>query len=68
MSITLTKQTDVAYVYVFLDGGFLWSAPPLTFSWNTTKVANGVHIIQADAYNASGELLNSAFAYVVVAN
>ena len=31
VSITLTKQTDVAYVYVFLDGGFLWSAPPLTF-------------------------------------
>lgn len=66
MPITLKTQSDVAYVYVFLDGKFLWAAPPLTFNWNTTGASIGVHIIQADAYNSIGELLNSAFAYVVV--
>jgi hypothetical protein len=68
VTVTLKTQSDVAFVYVFVDGVFMASAPPLTFSWNTTKVADGGHIIQADAYNASGELLNSAFAYVLVAN
>ena len=66
--MTLTTQADVAFVYVFLDGKFMTSAPPLTISWNTTKVADGGHTIQADAYTASGDLLNSAFAYVIVSN
>jgi hypothetical protein len=36
---------------IFIDGRYLVSSPPYSFSWNTTSVANGSHTILANAYD-----------------
>jgi len=44
------------------------SMSPFTFMWDTTKVANGVHVLTADASDAAGNKTTSAAVGVIVNN
>src|SRR5690606_39843187 len=41
---------------------------PYAIAWDSTKVADGVHTLQARAYDAAGNSANSASVSVTVAN
>ncbi len=56
-----------SWVNIHIDGKYLASSPPLTFSWNTTSVANGPHTIDAQVKNSSGQIAITSIS-VTVAN
>src|SRR5579862_3251976 len=68
VSITAQVGTGVSWINVYIDGSYLNSSPPLTFSWNSTTVLNGSHTISANAYTSSGTLAGSASVTVNVQN
>ncbi|HVN28838.1 MAG TPA: Ig-like domain-containing protein, partial [Candidatus Binataceae bacterium] len=68
VSITAQVGSGVSWINIYIDGSYLASSPPLTFSWDSTKVINGSHTISANAYNSSGTLAGSASINVVVQN
>jgi hypothetical protein len=68
VAIAVTKGTSVSWVNFYVDGIYLASSPPYTYSWNSTTVADGTHTISANAYSASGTLLGTASIVVTVAN
>ena len=57
VSIVLQLSAQALRVNVFIDGVYLASTPPSTLSWNTTKLANGIHEIDAEAFNSSGTFI-----------
>src|SRR5580698_3020057 len=69
-TVTITAQTGtgVSWVNIYIDGSYLASSPPLTFSWDSTTVLNGSHTISANAYSSSATLLGSASVTVTVQN
>ncbi|HUA34726.1 MAG TPA: Ig-like domain-containing protein [Candidatus Binataceae bacterium] len=69
VSIVVTAQEPpVSWVNLVIDGNYIASSPPLTFSWNTTSYSNGPHTIEVDAKNSSGTMLGSAIITVTVQN
>ncbi len=68
VSITAQVGPGVAWTNVYIDGQYLASSPPLTFSWNSTSVANGNHTISANSYASNGTLAGSASVTVNVQN
>jgi parallel beta-helix repeat protein len=48
---------SITKVVFYMDGVELatTTSSPYTYSWNTTKAANGTHVIKAQAYNAADE-------------
>lgn len=66
-SVNASDDTGVASVQFMMDGAELGppvTAPPFTFSWNTTSAADGPHALGAIARDAAG---NAATAVVNVA-
>lgn len=65
-----SDDTGVVRVEFLLDGQLLFSdvAGPWTFSWDTTGSANGAHTLQANAYDAAGNVGQSALVPVHVQN
>ena len=58
VNIVAQATGPVAMIRLEMGGNYLaTSPPPLSFSWNSMKVANGSHTIYAYAYNASGNFL-----------
>jgi hypothetical protein len=53
---------------VYIDGHYLASGPPFTFSWNSTTVVNGAHTISTKAYATGGAQIGSDSLAVTVAN
>ncbi|HLH75693.1 MAG TPA: Ig-like domain-containing protein [Candidatus Binataceae bacterium] len=54
-----------SWVNIHVDGNYLASSPPLTFSWNTTSVGNGQHTIDAQVKNSSGQLFITSITVTV---
>ena len=69
-TVTITTQigTGVSWINVYVDGNYLASSPPLSFSWNSTSVPNGSHTIAARAYNTTGAQVATASVTVNVQN
>jgi parallel beta-helix repeat protein len=59
---------SVVWENVYVDGSYLTSSPPYTFTWNSTTVTNGGHTISAKAFGSGSVLLGSAAVTVNVAN
>jgi sugar lactone lactonase YvrE len=57
VSIVLVPGAQTHQVNVFIDGVYLASTPPSTLSWDTTKVKNGIHLIDAEAFNSSATFI-----------
>ncbi|MGO9061159.1 MAG: hypothetical protein ACLQU2_27815 [Candidatus Binataceae bacterium] len=51
VSIVLKLGSQTHQANVFIDGVYLASTPPSDLSWGTTKVANGIHEIDAETFN-----------------
>lgn len=68
ISIATTVSSAVAWENIYLDGKYLVSSPPYTFTWNTTAVPNGTHTISARGFAANGTQVGSASVTVNVNN
>jgi hypothetical protein len=68
VSITAQTGTGVSWINIYIDGGYLASSPPDTFSWDSTTVVNGSHTISSNAYTSTGTLAGSASITVSVQN
>jgi hypothetical protein len=71
VAATASDNTGVASIQFQVDGvnaGALEAAAPYVFAWDTTKVANGVHQLDAIAKDAAGNTTTSAIVSVTVKN
>jgi hypothetical protein len=68
VSIGTSVSGLVSWVNVYIDGSYLASSPPNSFSWDSTSVANGSHTISAKAYASGGVLLGQSAVTVNVQN
>ncbi|HKD68562.1 MAG TPA: NHL repeat-containing protein [Candidatus Binataceae bacterium] len=57
VSIVLQLSSQTNQVNVFIDGVYLASTPPSTLSWDSTRVPNGIHEIDAEAFNTVGSFI-----------
>jgi hypothetical protein len=70
VSVSAADNTGVTKVELYV-GGVLLAADttaPFSFSWDTTKKANGTYGMYAKAYDAAGHVTTSATVYVTVSN
>jgi len=65
-----SDNVGVSRVEFYLDGGLVAAnnVPPYGFSWNTLTAANGSHTLSALAYDAAGNVGQSAAVGVTVFN
>jgi hypothetical protein len=68
-----TNLTDVitgsvSWVNWYIDGIYLASSPPYTYSWNSATVPNGAHTVSTKAYDTNAVQVGSASANVTVSN
>ena len=68
VNITAQTGTGVSWINVYIDGAYLASSPPDTFSWDFTALVNGSHTISSNAYTSTGSLAGSASITVNVQN
>ncbi len=73
VSVTATASDNVGVtkMEVYIDGALKTSntnATSISYSWNTTTVANGSHSIVSKAYDAAGNVGTSATVTVTVSN
>lgn len=70
VSVTAGDNLDVAKVEYFVDGTMAGSdtASPYSFIWNTSLLSSGPHTLLAKAYDAAGNVGESAAVTVTVAN
>lgn len=54
VAISLKLGAGVSQVNVFIDGVYLESTPPTTIFWDSRKVLNSLHEIDAEAFNSVG--------------
>jgi len=61
VTATASDNVGVTKVQFYVDGVLASSvtASPYSYTWDTTKVANGSHILRAAAYDAAGNVGNS---------
>ncbi len=65
VSIVTQYQSPVTWENVYIDGKYLASSPPSTFSWNSTSVANGAHTITVAGKNSSGVIATTTITVTV---
>lgn len=68
VSISYTEGSGTAWVNLYVDGNYLTSSPPTTYSWSSTSVSDGSHTISAKAFNSSGSNVGASTATVTVSN
>ena len=56
ITISANQPTGVQWENFYVDGGWIASSPPYSFSWNTNQVANGAHTISVNSYGSSGKM------------
>jgi len=70
VSASATDNVGVTKVEFYRNGAlqFTDTASPYSFSWNTASVANGSYTLNVKAYDAAGNVGQSALVTVTVAN
>jgi len=71
VTATASDNVGVTQMQLLIDGSVAASntnATSLSFSWDTTKVANGSHTIVSKAFDAAGNVGTSATVTVTVSN
>ncbi|MGD9498349.1 MAG: Ig-like domain-containing protein, partial [Armatimonadota bacterium] len=66
-----TDNVGVRYVFFYIDGKLhkmIMNSPPFVDLWDTTRVADGTHVLQAKAMDAAENAGTSAEVTVVVRN
>jgi hypothetical protein len=67
ITIAANRPSGVVWENFYVDGGWIASSPPYSFSWNTAQVGNGAHTISVVSYGNSGTLGATSLS-IVVAN
>lgn len=69
VSANATDEVGVSKVEFYVDSTLTntTSASPYGFQWDTTRAANGQHLLTAKAYDSAGNFSNSSY-YVTVQN
>ncbi len=68
VSIVTTQSSPAQWENIYIDGNYLASSPPTTFSWDSTTVSNGNHTITAKGFNSSYQVVGTASVTVNVQN
>jgi hypothetical protein len=70
VTVDATDNTGVIRIELLVDGVVSGTnaSPPASFSWDTTRSANGAHNLQARAYDAAGNIGASTLLAVTVQN
>jgi hypothetical protein len=68
VSIATQVSAAVSWINVYIDGIYLTSSPPYSFTWDSSSVPNGSHSISATAFDSSGTVIGSSLITVNVAN
>lgn len=70
VNVSATDNVGVSKVELRVNGSLLAGdlSAPYSFSWDSTKVANGMASLQATAYDAAGNVATSSTVSVNVAN
>ena len=71
VTATASDNVGVTKMEIYIDGALKTSntnATSLTYSWNTTTVANGAHTITSKAYDAANNVGTSSTVSVTVSN
>lgn len=68
VTITVARNTGVAWVNLYLDGDYFASTPPFSLSWDSTTVTDGTHTISATGYTSDSAVAGTASVTVTVAN
>jgi len=70
VSVSAADNVGVTKVELYVGGVLLATdtAAPWSFSWDTTKTANGTYAVNAKAYDAVGHITSSASVNITVAN
>src|SRR5205823_2126341 len=58
VTINAPYTSPAQWVDVYIDGIFLKASPPSTFSWDSTKVPNGTHLITVNSFNNTQPVRN----------
>lgn len=58
----------VSFINLYLDSNLLAQSAPLTYNWDTTKIANGSHILSVQGYNSSNIMLGTNAINISVLN
>jgi hypothetical protein len=68
ISVAASDDRTVASVDFFVDGGLVFTdtAAPFSYRWDTTTVADGVHTLDATAYDGAGNSGTAATVSVTV--
>jgi Bacterial Ig domain len=65
---TSVGNHKVAWINIYIDGGYFTSGPPYITQWDTTSVANGLHTISVTAFGAKNGAIGRASVAVNVDN
>ncbi|HZO82183.1 MAG TPA: alkaline phosphatase family protein [Candidatus Binataceae bacterium] len=65
VSIATQASPPVSWVNLYVDGKYIASSPPYTFSWNSATVTNGSHTIRVDGKNSTGTIATTSIAVSV---
>jgi hypothetical protein len=68
VTLTVATAPGVSWCNYYVDGNYFASTPPNSISWDSSKVANGIHTIAANAYSSSRALLGISSVTVSVLN
>ena len=70
VNVAASDNVGVTRVQLYVDGTSLGfdSSTPFSFAWDTTQASNGIHSLQAIAYDAAGNQGSSAVVGVTVSN
>jgi autotransporter family porin len=68
VNVTAAEASGVSWLDFYIDGNYLQSGPPLSFTWNSGTVPNGNHTLSATAFNSSGSQVGTASTVVDVQN
>jgi hypothetical protein len=68
VNISVSNSGSTSWSNIYIDGVYVNSTPPDSFSWNTAAVSDGSHQVKAIAFDSNGSNLGTTTASVTVAN
>lgn len=66
VAITANAGAGVSWVNIYVDGTYLSSSPPYSFTWDASSASNGAHTITVRGYNTSNQEIGSDSVNVTV--
>ncbi len=68
ITIAANQPSNVSWENFYVDGNWIQSSPPFSFSWSTGQIANGAHTISVIGYSSSGSAVGADSRSITVAN